>query len=354
MSFLHLKNAAIGYKRGELVVENLELNIVEGELVSFLGPSGCGKTTTLRAIAGFVELQKGKLLIADKDYSNVPANKRNIGMVFQSYALFPHLNVFENVAFGLRLRKVDKQDLKVRVDDALAMVGLMGFDARLPSQLSGGQQQRVAMARAIVIEPQLLLLDEPLSNLDAKLRIELRAELKRVQRRLGVTMIYVTHDQEEALALSDRVVVMNAGKIEQIGSPEEIYQTPSTLFVANFMGVSNQFKGIAKARENGFVKVALADGLELSAKAANNVQAGEGVTVAFRPSAVSLSDTVSQADFFLPAEVVLRTFQGDTVNYLLKTSLGDIKAELAATTPHKEQDQVFLMLSPEVCTAYSA
>ncbi|UCH24356.1 MAG: ABC transporter ATP-binding protein [Trueperaceae bacterium] len=359
MAFLELKRAAMGYQRGELIVEDLELSIQEGELVSLLGPSGCGKTTTLRAIAGFITLQNGTLAIAGSDYTRIPPNRRNIGMVFQSYALFPHLSVFENVAFGLRLRRVAKEDLAQRVRSALDMVGLSGFDSRLPAQLSGGQQQRVATARAIVIEPQLLLLDEPLSNLDAKLRVEMRSELKRVQRRLGVTMIYVTHDQEEALALSDRVVVMNAGRIEQLDSPENVYQRPRTLFVAHFVGFSNHAYGTVAGEKEEFVSITLPGGSDVLSRAGLGIAVGGQATLTFRPSAArvypvgeALPSTL-QGALHQEGEVLMRTFKGDTVNYLVSTPLGEFEAEVEADMGRwREGERLQLAVPKEQCIAY--
>ena len=354
MAFLELHDAAIAYKSNDLVIDGLSLAVKEGELVSFLGPSGCGKTTTLRAIAGFVRLQRGRLLIGGQNYTSVPPNKRNIGMVFQSYALFPHLSVFDNVAFGLKLRGVPRDQLNEKVERALTMVGLTGFDKRLPAQLSGGQQQRVAMARAIVIEPQLLLLDEPLSNLDAKLRVELRAELKRVQRRLGVTMVYVTHDQVEALALSDRVVVMNAGNIEQLGSPEEIYQQPRTAFVAQFMGYSNRLTGLVQGTQDGYVHIRTAAG-DIEAKAVGPV--ANKVLVAIRPSSIAILSADAPPPShgsLVTGEIILRTFEGEMVNYFIKTPLGDLEVEVpAARAQWREGSNVQIALDRERCLAYA-
>lgn len=354
MAFMELHDAAIAYKGKEFVIDGLDLSVEEGELVSFLGPSGCGKTTTLRAIAGFVPLQRGSLTMAGKDYTNVPPNKRNIGLVFQSYALFPHLSVYENVAFGLKLRGVGKGAIDERVERALSMVGLTGYNNRLPSQLSGGQQQRVAMARAMVIEPQVLLLDEPLSNLDAKLRVELRAELKRVQRHLGVTMIYVTHDQEEALALSDRIVVMNAGNIEQLGSPEEIYQQPGTFFVAQFMGYSNQIVGEVEAEQDGYVRVSTDAGV-LEAKVMGRMS--DKAVIAIRPSSITIvteSSSPEEGAGSVAGKVVLRTFEGERVNYIIETSLGAIEAEIpVADAAWREGANVRVELDRERCLAYA-
>jgi putative spermidine/putrescine transport system ATP-binding protein len=355
MAFLDLHDVAISYQKNTLIVDGLNLSIHDGELVSFLGPSGCGKTTTLRGIAGFVQLARGTITIADHDYTNVPANKRNIGVVFQSYALFPHLSVFENVAFGLRLRRVASIELRRRVAEALAMVGLTGFETRLPAQLSGGQQQRVAMARAVVIEPQLLLLDEPLSNLDAKLRIELRTQLRRVQKRLGVTSVYVTHDQEEALALSDRIVVMNAGNIEQLGSPEEVYEQPATLFVAQFMGFSNQFSGKATAVTASSAHITTPQGT-LHARAGRAVQADADVTVAFRPTAAELyplEEPVPADSLAIEGRVLLRTFQGEDVSYLVTTSLGEFEVSVPSEHAHiSEHTAVRVCLAKDRCMAY--
>jgi len=210
-----------------------------GEFLTLLGPSGCGKTTTLRIIAGFEKPDKGKIYFDDTVMNDVPPYERNIGIVFQDYALFPHMTVYDNISFGLKLRKFPKEEIRKRVSWALELVGLKGFEDRYPEQLSGGQQQRVALARALVIEPQLLLLDEPLSNLDAKIRERLRGEIKRIQKELGITTIYVTHDQEEAMAISDRIAVMSVGKIEQVGNPLDLYYNPKNEFVAKFLGLSN-------------------------------------------------------------------------------------------------------------------
>ena len=229
------------------VVDRVSFGAQEGELLTFLGPSGCGKTTTLRCIGGFITPDGGAIRIGGADMRTVPPHRRQLGMVFQNYALFPHLSVFENVAFGLRVRGVGHEETARRTGRALEMVRLAGLADRYPKQLSGGQQQRVALARALVYEPRVLLLDEPLSNLDAKLRIEMRSEIRNLQRELGLTALYVTHDQEEALSISDRVMVMNQGRVEQISAPWDLYNRPRTLFVASFVGTAN----ILPARPNG-------------------------------------------------------------------------------------------------------
>ena len=246
------------------VVDGLSLAVAEGELLTLLGPSGCGKTTTLRCIGGFIAQDSGTIGIAGHDMAGVPPHRRQVGMVFQSYALFPHLSVFDNVAFGLRIRKVERAELSRRVGRALEMVRLGEFAARYPKQLSGGQQQRVALARALAYEPRVLLLDEPLSNLDAKLRVEMRSEIRSLQRALGVTALYVTHDQEEALSISDRVMVMNQGKIEQLSAPWELYNRPATRFVASFVGAANILPAEILEVRGSDARVLVAGSLRLS------------------------------------------------------------------------------------------
>jgi putative spermidine/putrescine transport system ATP-binding protein len=254
MSFLHLTQ--INKIFSDIpAVENFNLEVEQGEFISFLGPSGCGKTTTLRMVAGFELPTSGKITISDQDLTYVPPNKRNVGMVFQSYALFPNMTVAENIGYGLKVTGKPKAEIKQRVNEMLALIHLESFEMRYPGQLSGGQQQRVALARALAIHPQVLLLDEPLSALDAKIRVELRQEIRRIQQQLGITTIYVTHDQEEALSLSDRVVVMSQGRIEQVGTPAEIYSYPETEFVAKFVGQINLLAVDIVNPPNGLVKV---------------------------------------------------------------------------------------------------
>ena len=241
-----LKDIVVDFD-GQKVLDGLSLDIHDKEFVTFLGPSGCGKTTTLRVIAGFVTPKSGNVFFDGKDIANMPPYKRPVNTVFQKYALFPHLNVFENVAFGLRIAKVPQKEIDERVTEMLEIVSLKGFEKRKPDQLSGGQQQRVAIARALVNRPEVLLLDEPLGALDLRLRKDMQNELKRIQQQLGITFIYVTHDQEEALAMSDTVVVMDKGRIQQIGTPEDIYNEPKNAFVADFIGESNILDGIMRA-----------------------------------------------------------------------------------------------------------
>ncbi len=272
------------------VVHGLSLEIHEGEFFSLLGPSGCGKTTTLRMIAGFETPEHGKIFFNNEEVTFKKPSARNTGMVFQNYALFPHLTVFENVAFGLQARKIPPAEMRPRVQEALQLVEMAGMESRPVTQLSGGQQQRVALARALAIRPAILLLDEPLSNLDAQLRKSTRAELKRLQRRLGITTIYVTHDQEEALALSDRMAVMNHGVLQQIGTPQEIYNAPQNLFVMNFIGSCNVLRGrIAEQRESFVLVVHEGGQIEIPRLNRTIAPAGAAVTIAFRPEHVRVT-----------------------------------------------------------------
>ena len=270
MAEIALKNITKTFGHGDAAVnavDDLTLTIKEREFFSLLGPSGCGKTTTLRMIAGFENPTKGEVIIGGTVMNDVPANRRRIGIVFQNYALFPHLTVFENCAFGLRAVKTPAAEIKKRVDKVLSVVHLEETADRRPSQLSGGQQQRVAIARSLAIEPQILLFDEPLSNLDAKLRVEMRGELVRLQRELGITAVYVTHDQEEALAISDRIAVLNEGRLEQAGEPWELYEHPATRFVADFMGRANQLEVTVIEKTADGLRVRTAAGAELTAGA---------------------------------------------------------------------------------------
>jgi spermidine/putrescine transport system ATP-binding protein len=269
-------------------VERVDLRIAEGEFFSLLGPSGCGKTTTLRMIAGFEEPSAGQILLHGRDMVGVPPFRRDVNMVFQQYALFPHMDVFENVAFGLRRKKVDKDEIKRRVAEALSLVELEGREKRKPRQLSGGQQQRVALARALVNRPRALLLDEPLGALDLKLRQAMQLELKRIQREVGITFVYVTHDQEEALTMSDRLVVMNAGRIEQLGSPRELYEHPATRFVANFIGTSNVLTGRLERKGDGWALAGLGPDQRVLAADAGGARDGQDVELAIRPEKIVL------------------------------------------------------------------
>jgi len=298
--------------KGEVyAVRDVSLDVRPGELLTLLGPSGCGKTTTLRMIAGFQEPDAGRVWIGGQDVTRLMANERNIGFVFQSYALFPHLPVFENVAYGLRVQRQADAEITRRVGEVLELVGLAGYDRQMPHQLSGGEQQRVALARAIVIRPRVLLFDEPLSNLDARLRVQMRGEIQRLQKALGITAVYVTHDQEEAMAISDRIAVMHQGVIVQDGSAEDLYHRPASEFVAQFIGRTNLLRGRVAA--------AGADGIEVEAPGFRllvtqpglRITVGAAVTLVLRPESI----TLSAGGAGLGGTIVSRTFLGEKVEY---------------------------------------
>lgn len=268
-------------------LNNVSFDINPGEFVTLLGPSGCGKTTLLRSIAGFIEPDEGEIIYGGQVMNDVPPNLRNTAMCFQSYALFPHKTVYENIRFGLRMHKVPEDEQKRRIEEAMALVNLTGLGARKPYELSGGQQQRVALARAIVVQPDILLFDEPLSNLDAKLREKVRVEIREIQQKLGITAVYVTHDQAEALAISDVIISMNGGKIQQIASPREIYDNPHHRFVADFIGIANHLKGTIKANHNGELEMESAFGTLYSRDIVADVR-GPEVDICWRPEDMQL------------------------------------------------------------------
>jgi spermidine/putrescine transport system ATP-binding protein len=307
-------------------VDRVSLDIRTGEFFSMLGPSGCGKTTTLRMIGGFELPTAGRIELRGRDITTDPPDKRPVNMVFQNYALFPHLDVHENVAFGLRRKGVAKADTKRRVGEALDLVHLGGYDKRKPSQLSGGQQQRVALARALVNRPNVLLLDEPLGALDLKLRKALQIELKRVQVEVGITFVYVTHDQEEALTMSDRIAVMRGGKVEQLGTPEELYERPRTRFVADFIGTSNLLSGTVESIDGSRAVIRLTSGEACLTTAAADVTVGRRVELSVRPETVGLDvrggDGQSAAVGTIPAAVEQVAYLGGNVQYLVRSAGG--------------------------------
>ena len=293
MAFLELLDIRKSFGT-TVAVDTFNLQVERGAFISFLGPSGCGKTTTLRVVAGFEQPTTGQIMVGGQDITRRPPNQRNVGMVFQSYALFPNMNVAQNIAFGLTLKRTPKDTIAERVRELLDLIGLPGLERRYPYQLSGGQQQRVALARALAIEPQVLLLDEPLSALDAKIRVALRNEIRAIQRKLGITTIYVTHDQEEALSLSDQIVVMNHGRIEQIGTPFQIYNFPQTAFVASFVGTLNVLKARVHSPEAGQLEV---DGQSFTiSRMLNNRRVGEAIAIALRPEVITLDGVEGAAN----------------------------------------------------------
>jgi iron(III) transport system ATP-binding protein len=316
MSYLSVSDAIKKFSETFTALAGVSIAVERGEFFTLLGPSGCGKTTLLRAIAGFNDLTSGSITLDGANLRQVPPHKRDIGMVFQDYAVFPHLSVFDNVAFGLKPRKVPTEEIKTRVTEALAAVQLSAMADRLPAAMSGGQQQRIGLARAMVINPQLLLMDEPLSNLDAKLRIELREEIRDIQKRIGIATIYVTHDQEEALAISDRICVMSAGHIQQIGTPQQIYGDPQTRFVAEFVGTLNNFAP-------GDAFNALLGQLGLSAP---------GASWSVRPERLDLVNAGALAPagcVVLPGTVEKYTYLGREAHVQVNTAVGNLVVQIA-------------------------
>jgi iron(III) transport system ATP-binding protein len=324
-----------------VAVDGVTLTIPSGELFFLLGPSGCGKTTLLRILAGFVQPDAGEVFFGDQDITQLPPRARGAALVFQTYALWPHLSVAENVAYGLRVRRLPRSEITERVEKALRLVRMDGYGARRPNQLSGGQQQRVAVARALVIEPRVLLLDEPLSNLDARLRDEMREEIRRLHDETGLTMVYVTHDQKEALALADRLAVMDRGRIVQVGSPGEVYERPATRFVAGFLGDTNFIPGTLRRRgEQWEVETALGT---LTA-AADGLPDGTAVTCAIRPHNLRFGDGVNR----IAAKVEQVTFLGETVQVRLATAAGIplLMTSLPRDTSARAGEAVSLTVDP--------
>jgi putative spermidine/putrescine transport system ATP-binding protein len=316
MTFLQINNVSKAFGTTE-AVKDFNLSIEKGELVSFLGPSGCGKTTTLRMVAGFEMPTNGHVVMDGEDITYRPPNKRDVGMVFQAYALFPNMTVAKNIGFGLKVMKKPQEEIDQRVKEMLELINMPEYGSRFPSQLSGGQQQRVALARALALRPQVLLLDEPLSALDAKIRVSLRSEIRSIQQKLGITAIYVTHDQEEALSLSDRVVVMNAGRMEQVGTPFEIYNFPQTAFVANFVGTLNAVEAKVIDPKANTLQI---DGTQLQAAQGLEARmAGERVMVAIRPERFSFASEQKKANV-LDAVIENVTFLGSIVRVQVNMS----------------------------------
>ena len=332
---IKLKNISISFD-DEQIIDNMNLYIRDKEFITFLGPSGCGKTTTLRIIAGFLQPDSGEVIFDGKVINDVPPHKRQVNTIFQRYALFPHLNVYENIAFGLRLQKKAEKEIKETVTEMLALVNLKGFERRNISSLSGGQQQRVAIARALAVKPKILLLDEPLGALDLKLRKDMQVELKNIQKRLGITFIYVTHDQEEALSMSDTIVVMNGGKIQQIGTPLDIYNEPKNAFVADFIGESNIIEGVMRAdfwvemAGNKFKCLDKGFGID------------EEVDVVVRPEDV---DIVKAEDGMISGKVTSITFKG--VHYEIIVEIKGFKWMIQSTDYQEVGSTIGLVIEPD-------
>jgi iron(III) transport system ATP-binding protein len=318
MAFIHIRNLSKRFGSFQ-ALSGIDIAVAEREFVTFLGPSGCGKTTTLRVLAGFLDPDEGEVEVGGRVLSSpgivVPPERRRMGMVFQNYAVWPHMSVFDNVAFGLKLAKVGAAETRTRVEGVLAAVGLEGLAGRHPTQLSGGQQQRVALARSLVVEPSILLLDEPLSNLDAKLRERMRSELKGLQRRTGITFVYVTHDQAEAMALSDRVAVFNKGAVQQVGTPREVYERPANLFVADFMGLVNKLPGTLLERRADRATVRVGRHV-MAAVSAPSLDGAAAVVVTIRPEAIELRPgPAGEGANALEGTVTEATFLGNIVDY---------------------------------------
>ena len=337
-------------------VNSVSLSIREGEMFTLLGPSGCGKTTLLRLIAGFYTPDDGHICFDGKKVDDVPPNERGIGMVFQNFALWPHMTVFENVAYGLKLRKTGRAEIEARVKSAFDKVKLVELGERYPGQLSGGQQQRVALARALVLNPKILLLDEPLSNLDAKVRVQVRQEIRKLQKELGITTVYVTHDQEEALTLSDRIVVFNKGRVFQIGTPKQLYERPENPFVADFIGINNLVEGTVRASSGGFLAVETALG-ELKAIPTGNLKAGDACMVCVRPENVVLGGPAAERNA-AKGTISFAAYLGHTLRYDVDLGQGiAFKADIRDPWHHEPLPlgaQVELSFAPSGTVAISS
>jgi spermidine/putrescine ABC transporter ATP-binding subunit len=341
---------------GKIVaVKKMDLDIPEGSLVTLLGPSGCGKTTLLRMLAGLETPTSGDLYIKGQKINDVPIYKRNLGMIFQNYALFPHKSIFDNVAFGLKYRNMTKSDMKEKVDKALELVRLPGFGGRMPSQLSGGQQQRIALARAIVIEPDVLLMDEPLSALDENLREDMRREIDNLQQELGVTTIFVTHDQREALSMSDKVVVMKDGVVQQEGNPEEVYNNSANHFVADFLGHSNFITGEVVANEKNLTSVKLDDGSVVKVKTEEDWAVGKKAEIVFRAQKIRLDTRMdipeAGDDNIFPGIIKDRSYMGGEASYFVELESGYVlhAINMVKSTPHQKGEEVFIRVAPRHC-----
>ena len=322
---MELKNIRKGFSDEEEVLKGISLSIGKGEFITLLGSSGCGKTTTLRIIAGLEQPDAGQVFLDGRDVTSLNPEDRDVNTVFQNYALFPHMNVADNIGYGLKLKKVPKAEIRRKVTEMLELVQLPGYEKRKPSELSGGQKQRVAIARALINNPQVLLLDEPLGALDLQLRRAMQAELKRLQKKLGITFIYITHDQEEAINMSDRIAVMNHGTFEQIGTPDEIYNHPRTSYVATFVGNANILKGKAENTKDGKVTVAIAGGHMAAACEDDSIRAGESVTLAVRSENIRIQEECSCG---LQAKVEEKSFAAGQLRVVLKLADG---SELVAS-----------------------
>ncbi len=347
---LHLERIVKKYGKVK-AVDDLSLEVREGELLTLLGPSGCGKTTVLRCVSGFVKPDSGDIYLGDRKITEIPPQKRGIGLVFQNYALWPHMTVFQNLAFGLQIKKLSKIEIRQKVERALSLVQLEGFGDRYPRQLSGGQQQRVALSRALVLEPDILLLDEPLSNLDALLREQMRFEIAQIHKHAGITTIYVTHDQTEAMVISDRIAVLEKGRTMQLGTPLEIYSKPANKFVAGFMGTTNFIHGKVTSVDNEYAVVTTDDGVTLTGRG-RELKKGDEVDVAIRPESIKFlspaeAKTTPHEPNLYEAEVVRASYVGELIDYQLKIKNHLIRAKGEVRTPHGAGERIVIKLDPD-------
>lgn len=336
MANLQVKDLVKSYDGKNKVLKDISFTVENGELVSILGPSGCGKTTTLRIIAGLISATDGQILVDQKDISKVPVYKRNFGMVFQSYALFPHMTVFNNVAFGLKMKKISKKDIKQKVDEILEITGLSQLASRYPKELSGGQQQRVSLARALVVHPQLLFMDEPLSNLDAKLRIKMRGEIRDLQKKLNMTVLFVTHDQKECFAISDKVLIMKDGRIEQYDTPENIFHHPNSEYVARFIGYEN-FINVDHILDDHTVESK--DLLFITDESTNQAK-----TLTIRPENIQINSSDNSSQNLIDGIITSSEYLGQSFKYRVKTSLGNFIVEESRKAMRSSEDKVQLYL----------
>ncbi len=356
MAFIEIKSLFKRFKK-VVAVNRIQLDIKKGEMLTLLGPSGCGKTTTLRCIAGLETPEDGDIIIDGMPMLSkgfVQPSKRGIGMVFQNYAVWPHMKVYNNVAYGLKLLKISKKEIREKVQNVLELVGLGGLENRYPSQLSGGQQQRVALARALVRNPKVLLLDEPLSNLDAKLREELRFEIKSLVRRMGITSVYVTHDQAEAMVISDRIAVMHAGNVVQIGSAQEIYEKPANRFVADFIGtmnfISGEIKQIYQNKEQVSVRTDFSDNLLCMMSHAGETRAGEKTYVSIRPEDVEVFvEPPEESQNVVKAIIANKAYLGNFLYLFVSVNGTRVRVQISHYLPQEEGQEIYLFLNPQKC-----
>jgi len=357
MAYIEIQNLYKHFKN-TVAVNRIQLGVNKGEMLTLLGPSGCGKTTTLRCIAGLEKPEEGDIVIDGKPMLSkgfVQPSKRGIGMVFQNYAVWPHMKVFNNVAYGLKLQKKPKSEIRKKTRDVLELVGLGGLEDRYPSQLSGGQQQRVALARALVRSPKVLLLDEPLSNLDAKLREELRFEIKSLVRRMGITSVYVTHDQAEAMVISDRIAVMEAGNVVQIGTPRDIYQTPANKFVADFIGTMNFLAGeivqVVRGEGTAYVQTAFNERIRCAIPSTTEAVPGKKVYASIRPEDAEISTTpFRDKDNVFKGIIAHKAYLGNFLYFFVNVNGTMIRVQVQHHLPYEEGQELFLFLDPRKCT----